>query len=62
MPPAGSGGPQEVCDALRAGYGIICGRILMARGRDATDVALSTSFGHTRLARFDGVTDEVLES
>jgi transglutaminase-like putative cysteine protease len=26
------------------------GRILMARGRDATDVALSTSFGHARLA------------
>ena len=28
------------------------GRVLMARGRDATDVALSTSFGHTRLASF----------
>ena len=28
------------------------GRILMARGRDATDVALSTSFGPTRLAGF----------
>jgi transglutaminase-like putative cysteine protease len=38
------------------------GRILMARGRDATDVALSTSFGHTRLARFNVVTDEVAES
>jgi transglutaminase-like putative cysteine protease len=37
------------------------GRILMARGRDATDVALSTSFGHTRLARFNVVTDEVAE-
>jgi transglutaminase-like putative cysteine protease len=36
------------------------GRILMARGRDATDVALSTSFGHTRLAKFDVVTDEVV--
>jgi transglutaminase-like putative cysteine protease len=38
------------------------GRILMARGRDATDVALSTSFGHTRLARFNVVTDEVAEA
>jgi transglutaminase-like putative cysteine protease len=36
------------------------GRIVMARGRDATDVALSTSFGHTRLARFTVVTDEVI--
>jgi len=36
------------------------GRILMARGRDATDVALSTSFGHTRLAKFNVVTDEVV--
>jgi len=35
------------------------GRILMARGRDATDVALSTSFGATRLARFNVHTDEV---
>ncbi|MDB5651732.1 MAG: transglutaminase-like protein [Hyphomicrobiales bacterium] len=36
------------------------GRILMATGRDATDVALSTSFGPSVLARFDVVTDEVL--
>jgi len=36
------------------------GRILMARGRDATDVALSTSFGQTRLAAFKVVTDEVV--
>jgi transglutaminase-like putative cysteine protease len=36
------------------------GRILMARGRDATDVALSTSFGSSRLAAFSVVTDEVL--
>lgn len=35
------------------------GRVLMARGRDATDVALSTSFGQTRLAQFTVVTDEV---
>jgi transglutaminase-like putative cysteine protease len=35
------------------------GRILMARGRDATDVAISTSFGPTTLAGFKVVTDEV---
>jgi transglutaminase-like putative cysteine protease len=36
------------------------GRILMARGRDATDVALSTSFGACTLAGFNVVTDEVV--
>jgi transglutaminase-like putative cysteine protease len=36
------------------------GRILMARGRDATDVALSTSFGPLVLAGFNVVTDEVV--
>lgn len=35
------------------------GRILMAVGRDATDVALSTSFGPSRLAHFEVVTDEI---
>ena len=35
------------------------GRILMATGRDATDVALSTSFGQSNLVRFEVVTDEV---
>ena len=35
------------------------GRILMARGRDATDVALTTSFGSSWLQRFDVHTDEV---
>jgi len=34
------------------------GRILMARGRDATDVALSTSFGSAWLAGFEVVTYE----
>ncbi len=36
------------------------GRILVARGRDATDVAISTTFGATRLARFEIFTDEVV--
>ena len=35
------------------------GRIVMARGRDATDVALSTSFGTSRLVGFKVVTDEI---
>ena len=35
------------------------GRILVARGRDATDVALSTSFGNARLIGFEVATEEV---
>ena len=35
------------------------GRILMARGRDATDVAISTAFGQAELSRFQVVTEEV---
>ncbi|MGW5956271.1 transglutaminase-like domain-containing protein [Methylorubrum thiocyanatum] len=37
------------------------GRIVMARGRDATDCALSTSFGAARLIRFEVHTDEVAD-
>jgi transglutaminase-like putative cysteine protease len=37
------------------------GRILMARGRDATDVAISTSFGPSPLASFKVVTFEDTE-
>ncbi len=36
------------------------GRVLMAAGRDAADVALTTSFGSTRLTQFKVVTDEVI--
>jgi transglutaminase-like putative cysteine protease len=35
------------------------GRILMARGRDATDAAISTAFGNAPLANFKVMTDEV---
>lgn len=35
------------------------GRILMAVGRDATDVAISTQFGPAQLTGFEVVTDEV---
>ena len=37
------------------------GRILMARGRDATDVAMVTSFGPCTLVGFRVVTEEVAE-
>jgi transglutaminase-like putative cysteine protease len=35
------------------------GRILIAHGRDAADVAITTTFGSAALARFTVVTDEV---
>ena len=35
------------------------GRILMARGRDATDVALSTSFGASELVKFEVIAEEI---
>jgi len=37
------------------------GRILMATGRDATDVALSTSFGAARLRKFAVTTEALVE-
>ncbi len=38
------------------------GRVLIARGRDASDVAISNAFGANRLARFTVWTDEVPEA
>ena len=38
------------------------GRVLMARGRDATDCAISTNFGKTTLGSFHVFCDEVVES
>ncbi len=38
------------------------GRVLIARGRDAADVALTTSFGASTLSSFTVYTDEVDES
>jgi transglutaminase-like putative cysteine protease len=35
------------------------GRVLMARGRDATDVAIVTSFGACKMATFKVITEEV---
>ncbi len=34
------------------------GRVLIARGRDAADVALSSTFGHNTLTEFRILTDE----
>jgi len=36
------------------------GRIVMGRGRDAADVAISTAFGVANLVRFEVVTQEQL--
>ncbi len=36
------------------------GRVLLATGLDATDVAITTSFGGSRLSHFDVVTDEIV--
>jgi transglutaminase-like putative cysteine protease len=38
------------------------GRVLMATGRDATDCAITTSFGRARLINFQVTTDEVQQS
>jgi transglutaminase-like putative cysteine protease len=38
------------------------GRVLMAVGRDASDVAITTSFGTANLKKFTVVTDEVFET
>jgi transglutaminase-like putative cysteine protease len=37
------------------------GRVVMATGRDATDVAITTSFGAVKLNRFTVITEEVSE-
>jgi len=38
------------------------GRVLMATGRDAADVAITTSFGSSLLNKFSVVTDEVVDA
>ncbi|HEV7801632.1 MAG TPA: transglutaminase family protein, partial [Burkholderiales bacterium] len=54
------GGRWYTCDARRNTPRI--GRIVMARGRDATDVAITTSFGPNKLVLFDVETEEVPEA
>lgn len=53
------GGRWHVLDARHNRPRI--GRILIARGRDAADVAISTAFGPARLARFKVITERVPE-
>ena len=36
------------------------GRVLLATGLDATDVAITTSFGSSKLTQFHIVTDEIV--
>jgi transglutaminase-like putative cysteine protease len=38
------------------------GRVLVATGRDATDCAMTTSFGRAKLINFQVTTDEVREA
>ena len=38
------------------------GRIVIAKGRDATDVAISTAFGPAQLARFNVITEELKQA
>ena len=51
------GGRWWTCDARHNRPRV--GRVLMAVGRDATDVALTTSFGPTNLTKFRVITDEI---
>lgn len=52
------GGAWHVFDARHNAPRI--GRVLIARGRDAADVAISTAFGPNTLAKFKVVTEEVV--
>jgi hypothetical protein len=52
-----SGGRRHTVDARHNRPRI--GRILMARGRDATDAAISTAFGANKLVTFKVVTEEM---
>ena len=56
----GQGGGWHAFDARHNARRI--GRILMARGRDATDVAISTTFGAAWLTDFNVITEEVDET
>lgn len=53
-------GKWHVCDARHNKRRI--GRIVMATGRDAADVALTTSFGRMEMSSFKVVTDEITDN
>jgi hypothetical protein len=52
-------GKWHTCDARHNKQRI--GRIIMGTGRDAADVALTTSFGRMKMTNFQVFTDEVVE-
>jgi transglutaminase-like putative cysteine protease len=52
-------GKWHTCDARHNKQRI--GRIMMGTGRDAADVALTTSFGRMKMSTFRVFTDEVME-
>ena len=58
-----AGGSKPISAALahfrRAHNTPRIGRILMATGRDATDVAISTTFGTSTLVHFEVITEQV---
>jgi len=54
------GGCWWTCDARHNVPRI--GRVLVATGRDATDCAITTSFGRAQLAHFEVISDEVKAS
>ena len=60
IPVAGQPMLERVVSALAAVPRI--GRILIATGRDAADVALTTSFGHMNLVKFEVITEQVVET
>jgi transglutaminase-like putative cysteine protease len=51
------GGRWWTCDARHSKPRI--GRVLMATGRDAADVAITTTFGQSWLSKFEVVSDEI---
>ena len=53
-------GPISVGIDIRSTLGTIYPRIVIARGRDAADLPISTPFGPTRLVRFNLLTEEVV--
>jgi len=53
-------GKWHTCDARHNKQRI--GRIMMGTGRDAADVALTTSFGRMEMSTFRVFTDEVMDA
>ena len=58
----GAGRPGRRTDLTGSVNRARIGRVVMARGRDAVDVALTTSFGAATLTRFTVWTDEIVSA